>query len=338
MNKPKSLVLGGGGFIGGHLIDSLKSQGHWVRSVDLVPNLYGAIPDDFVLGDLRNMDLMKRVISIDTNGSITAFDYVYQLAADMGGAGFIFSGDNDAEIMHNSATINLNLLNAQLVQSKTFGTKPPQFFYSSSACVYPESLQTETVNPGLKESDAYPAGPDSEYGWEKLFGERLFMAYSRNHEFPVRIARFHNIFGPKGTWKGGREKSPAAISRKVAQAQNGGSIEVWGDGNQTRSYLFIDECIEGINRLMQSDFVYPLNLGSDYSISINQLVELVSEVAEKQIKIKHIDGPLGVRGRRSDNTLIQEVLGWKPTLPLIVGIRKTYNWINEQLKNEVSDA
>jgi nucleoside-diphosphate-sugar epimerase len=334
IRRPKSLVLGGSGFIGGHLIDFLQKKGHWVRSVDITSSKYDSCPDEFIKGDLRKADFVSEVISLDDSNSTLAFDFIYQLAADMGGAGFIFTGENDANIMHNSAVINLNLLDAFLTQSRKIDNLSTVLFYSSSACVYPEELQTEIMNSALKEEDAYPANPDSEYGWEKLFSERLFLAYARNHNFKVRIARFHNIFGPNGTWKGGREKSPAAISRKVALAKDGGSIEIWGDGKQTRSYLYIDECLEGIDKLMKSDISFPINLGSDYRISINELVQLVADIAGKRIHIQHDPGPLGVRGRCSDNSLIEYALGWRPTRPLNEGLRITYEWICEQIKKE----
>jgi nucleoside-diphosphate-sugar epimerase len=255
------------------------------------------------------------------------FDEVYQLAADMGGAGFIFTGDNDAEVMHNSALINLNVLEA----GQKVGIK--KIFYSSSACIYPEYNQMDPDNPKCSEDSAYPAAPDSEYGWEKLFSERLYMSFARNHKMDVRIARFHNIFGPEGTWDGGREKAPAAICRKVAEAENGGEIEIWGDGKQTRSFLYIDECLEAMRRMMDSDFHGPVNIGSEEMVTINQLVELVMDVADKKVSLKHIEGPLGVRGRNSDNKLIQEKLGWAPNARLIDGLQKTYNWIYTQVNN-----
>jgi nucleoside-diphosphate-sugar epimerase len=254
------------------------------------------------------------------------FDEVYQLAADMGGAGYIFTGDNDAVVMHNSAAINLNMVDV----SKDTGVK--KIFYSSSACVYPEHIQEQPDNPGLPEESAYPAAPDSEYGWEKLFSERLYLSYYRNFGLEVRIARFHNIFGPEGTWTGGREKVPAAMCRKIAEAQNHGQIEMWGDGEQTRTFLYIDECLEGVRRLMDSSFTGPVNIGSEEMVSINQLAEMVMDIAGKTLTIHHIDGPQGVRGRRSDNKLIFQKIGWKPERPLKEGMRKTYAWIEAQVR------
>jgi nucleoside-diphosphate-sugar epimerase len=254
-----------------------------------------------------------------------AFDEVYQLAADMGGAGYIFTGDNDANVMHNSATINLNVVN------ECIKNKIKKVFYSSSACMYPEHNQLDPENPNCEESSAYPANPDSEYGWEKLFSERLYLAYARNYGLDVRIARFHNIFGPQGTWIGGKEKAPAAICRKVADSLMDEEIEIWGDGKQTRSFLYIDECIEGIRRLMDSEFTGPVNIGSDQMISINDLTKLVIKIAGKRAGIKNISGPTGVRGRTSDNTLIKEKLGWAPSQPLEVGLEKTYKWIQSQM-------
>jgi nucleoside-diphosphate-sugar epimerase len=315
-----ALVCGAGGFIGGHLSNKLKKEGFWVRSVDLKHNEHqGLLVDDFVIGDLRDPIVCKNILD-------RPFDEVYQLAADMGGAGYIFTGEHDADVMHNSATINLNMA----YYSQKIGVG--KIFYSSSACMYPEYNQLDPDNPNLAEESAYPAAPDSEYGWEKLFSERLYFAFHRNYGLDVRVARFHNIFGPYGTWTGGKEKAPAAICRKVAQAEVGGEIEIWGDGKQTRSFLYIDECLEGIRRLMDSkDFRGPVNIGSDEMVTINQLAEIVMEIAEKKINIKHITGPLGVKGRNSDNKLIKEKLGWSPTLPLKNGIAKTYLWIHEQV-------
>jgi GDP-D-mannose 3',5'-epimerase len=317
----QALVCGGGGFIGHHLARKLKSLGYWVRSVDLKYPEFSPKEevDDFVIGDLRDPEVWKKILDRD-------FDEVYQLAADMGGAGFVFTGENDADIMHNSALINLNCL--YYLKEKNFKGK---VFYSSSACAYPLYRQTDPNNPGLKEEDAYPAQPDSEYGWEKLFSERMYLAFHRNYGINVRIARFHNIFGPEGTYEGGREKAPAALCRKVALAPDGGEIEIWGDGEQTRSFLYIDECLEGVLRLMDSDFLGPVNIGSDEMISINNLAKMIMEIAGKNLKIKHIPGPLGVRGRNSDNTLIKEKLGWAPSKPLREGIEKTYNWILKQV-------
>ncbi len=320
MNKKQALVLGAGGFIGSHLVKRLKKEGFWVRGVDLkYPEFSPTEADEFVIGDLRNPYLVRYVID-------RRFDEIYQLAADMGGAGYIFTGENDANVMHNSATINLNVLDA----IKDVGVG--KIFYSSSACIYPEHIQMDTENRGLKESDAYPAAPDSEYGWEKLFSERLYMSYMRNYGVEVRIARFHNIFGPEGTWTGGREKAPAAICRKVAMAEDGGEIEIWGDGKQTRTFLYIDECLEGVRRLMDSDFTGPVNIGSEELISINDLAKMVIGFSGKNLKLKHVEGPQGVRGRRSDNTLIKEKLGWAPTKPLREGMEITYRWIEEQVK------
>jgi len=320
----QALVCGGGGFIGHHMARKLKALGYWVRSVDLKYPEFSPKDevDDFVIGDLRDPEVWKKILDRD-------FDEVYQFAADMGGAGFVFTGENDADIMHNSALINLNCL--YYLKEKKFKGK---VFYSSSACVYPEYRQTDPNNPGLKEEDAYPAKPDSEYGWEKLFSERMYLAFHRNYGINVRIARFHNIFGPEGTYEGGREKAPAALCRKVALAPNGGEIEIWGDGEQTRSFLYIDECIEGVLRLMNSDFLGPVNIGSDEMISINNLAKMIMEIAGKNLKIKHIPGPLGVRGRNSDNTLIKEKLGWAPSKPLREGMEKTYHWIESELKKQ----
>lgn len=321
-DQKKALVCGAGGFIGGHLCQRLKDEGYWVRGVDIKEHEHRkTAADDFVLGDLRDQQVCKRIVSD------VRFDELYQLAADMGGAGYIFTGEHDAVVMHNSATINLNMAE----EAKRTGIK--KVFYSSSACIYPESIQRESDNPGLKESDAYPAGPDSEYGWEKLFSERMYLSYHRNFGMEVHIARFHNIFGPFGTWDGGREKAPAAMCRKVAEAPEGGEIEIWGDGEQTRTFLYIDECLEGIRRLMKSDFLGPVNIGSDELISINNLAKMAMSFAGKSLSVKHIPGPLGVRGRSSDNTLIEEKLGWRPTAKLVDGMRVTYEWIAEQVKN-----
>jgi nucleoside-diphosphate-sugar epimerase len=315
-----ALVCGAGGFIGSHLVKRLKREGYWVRGVDLkFPKYSTTAADDFLQGDLRDPLICRTVVD-------RSFDEVYQLAADMGGAGFVFTGENDADIMHNSALININMLEACVRRNVK------KIFYSSSACIYPESIQTDPNNPGLNEEMAYPAGPDSEYGWEKLFSERLYFAFMKNHEIDVRIARFHNIFGPEGSWSDGREKAPAAFCRKVAEAEDGGKIEMWGDGKQTRSFLYIDECLEGVRRLMESDFHGPVNIGSDEMVSINQLVEYVMEIAEKKLTIKHIPGPLGVRGRNSENSLIREKLGWAPNYPLKKGLEITYKWIEQQVK------
>ncbi len=324
----KALVCGGGGFIGSHMVRRLKSEGYWVRAVDVkYPEYSETSADDFVKGDLTEQNLTASVVEVDGD----AFDEIYQFAADMGGAGYIFTGDHDADVMNNSATINLNILRSVLNLNQKLNKNKTKIFYSSSACAYPEHIQMDPNNPGLREGDAYPAAPDSEYGWEKLFSERLYFAYSRNYGIPVRVARYHNIFGPEGTWKGGREKSPAAICRKVAEVSSGGAIEIWGDGEQTRSFLYIDECIEATRRLMDSDFQGPVNIGSEEMVTINQLADIAAKVAGKQIAKNHIDGPLGVRGRNSNNDLIREKLGWDYTMTLEEGISNTYNWINSQL-------
>ncbi len=316
----KALVCGGGGFIGGHLINQLKSEGYWVRGVDIKENEYdNNNADEFIIGDLRDPLVADEVVTADLTE-------IYQLAADMGGAGFVFTGTNDAAIMHNSVLCNLNILEA----AKNKGVK--RIFYSSSACMYPEYNQMDPNNPKCSEESAYPAAPDSEYGWEKLFSERLFLAYQKNHGIEARIARFHNIFGPQGTWDGGREKAPAAVCRKVAMAEDGGSIEIWGDGLQTRSFLIVDECVEGIRRLMNSDFSGPVNLGSEEMISLNDFAKMVIDISGKNLTINNIPGPLGVRGRNSDNHLIQEKLGWAPSTPLRTGVEKTYDWISEQIQ------
>jgi GDP-D-mannose 3', 5'-epimerase len=319
-----ALVLGAGGFIGSHLVKRLKAEGCWVRGVDLKKPRYAASPaDDFIVGDLREMSVCA--LAVDRN-----FDEVYQLAADMGGAGFVFSGANDADIMHNSAQINLNILE-QLSHKK-----PGVVFYSSSACMYPEHNQLDPDNPNCAEDSAYPANPDSEYGWEKLFSERLFLAYQRNRNLNVRIARFHNIFGPEGSWSDGREKAPAALCRKIAATQNG-EIEMWGDGTQTRSFLYIDECVEGVLRLTRSEFVGPVNIGSDEMVSLKQFATMIMDIAGKPVRINHIPGPLGVRGRNSDNRLIKEKLAWAPSEPLRIGLAKTYAWIKTQVDAKAKD-
>jgi GDP-D-mannose 3',5'-epimerase len=315
-----ALVLGAGGFIGSHLVRRLKKEGCWVRGVDLkFPEFSETHADDFILGDLRDPCVTREVID-------QKFDEVYQFAADMGGAGFIFSGENDADLMHNSTLINLNVLDAcKRSQAK-------RVFYSSSACIYPKFNQLDKDHPNLTEESAYPALPDSDYGWERLFGERLYLAFHRNHDLEVRIARFHNIFGPEGTWQGGREKVPAAMCRKVSEAPEGGSIDMWGDGEQTRSFLFIDECIEGSIKLMRSDWTGPVNIGSEEIVSINQLANMIMEIAQKKLTINHTKGPLGVRGRKSDNLLISQKLNWKPTQSLTVGLKLTYSWIENQIR------
>ena len=357
--KKTALVLGAGGFIGSHMVKRLKSEGYWVRGVDLhYPEFSGTQAHEFVQGDLRDVDFVKRVLEFKGDQGnfhnsvpyrcILPFHEIYQFAADMGGAGFVFTGENDAEIMHNSCTINLNVLEEQRKLNVTFDgvvkdytecNRPKldyqtKIFYSGSACMYPEYNQVDPNDPNCREDSAYPAAPDSEYGWEKLFSERLYLAYNRNHGIPVRIARYHNIFGPEGTWFGGREKAPAAICRKVAYANSSDTIDVWGDGKQTRSFLFIDECIEATRRLMDSDFIGPVNIGSEEMVTINQLVDTAAKVAGKKIDKKHIDGPLGVRGRNSNNDLIREKLGWDYEQPLEEGIRKTYEWIKYQVLKE----
>ena len=354
-----ALVLGAGGFIGSHMVKRLKKEGYWVRGVDLkYPEFSPTEADEFVQGDLRDVDFVRRVIQFKGQQGnfynevpyrcIEPFDEIYQFAADMGGAGFVFTGENDAEIMQNSVTINLNVLEQQRLLNETFGdykdwtecNRPKldwqtKIFYSGSACMYPEHNQLDPDDPNCREDSAYPAAPDSEYGWEKLFSERLYLAYNRNHGIDVRIARYHNIFGPEGTWEGGREKAPAAICRKVAYAGNTDTIEVWGDGEQTRSFLYIDECIEATRRLMDSDFIGPVNIGSEEMVTINQLVETAAKVANKVIDKKHIDGPLGVRGRNSNNELIYEKLDWNYVMTLEEGIRRTYNWIMGQISKEL---
>lgn len=318
----KALVCGAGGFIGSHLVKKLKSEGFWVLGTDLkFPEFSDTEADDFLIGDLRDQLVVNRVIS-------GYFDEVYQLAADMGGAGYIFTGENDANVMHNSAVINLNILDA------CYRRNIKNIFYSSSACMYPEHNQIDPEAPNCKEDSAYPANPDSEYGWEKLFSERLYLAYNRNHGMNCKVARFHNIFGPEGTWNGGKEKAPAALCRKVAMAQNNGEVEIWGDGLQTRSFLYIDECIEGVLRLMRSDFQGPVNIGSDEMVSINALGQMIISLSNKNLTLKNVDGPLGVRGRTSDNDLIFKELGWKPSMSLSSGITKTYNWICKQVEKE----
>tara|TARA_R100000951_G_scaffold83290_1_gene71038 strand:- start:1102 stop:2142 length:1041 start_codon:yes stop_codon:yes gene_type:complete len=330
-NGKTALVLGAGGFIGWHLVKRLKDEGYWVRGADQKrPEYEASLADDFVLCDLRKSSDVSRVMfapgqhTARDGASEGSFDEVYGLAADMGGANFVFSGDNDADIMHNSALINLNVADTAV----KFGVR--KVFYSSSACMYPEHNQLDPLNPNCAEDSAYPANPDSEYGWEKLFSERLFLAYARNKGLNVRIARFHNIFGVNGTWDGGREKAPAAICRKVIAANDGDEIEIWGDGTQTRSFLYVDECVEGVRRLMESDFSGPVNIGSDEMVTINKLVTLAEVAGGKKLIRKYIDGPLGVAGRNSDNKLIKEKLGWSPTEPLQSGIARTYAWIQDQ--------
>lgn len=343
--KKTALVLGGGGFIGGHLAKRLKDEGFWVRVVDIKEKHefwdHDDICHEYVCGDLRDPKVVSLVMFSPTQttekGCPNSFDEVYQLAADMGGAGYIFTGDNDANVMHNSALINLNVA----YEASKKGVK--RVFYSSSACMYPEHNQLDPNNPNCEESSAYPANPDSEYGWEKLFSERLFLAFNRNYGLDVRVARFHNIFGPMGTWIGGKEKAPAAMCRKVAEADS--EIEVWGDGQQTRSFLYIDECIEAMLRFMRQDeFKGPVNIGSEEMVTINQLAQMAIDISGKDIKINNIDGqnfidkygfpcPVGVRGRNSDNKLYGEKMGWSPTQPLFEGMKITFEWINQQVNN-----
>tara|TARA_R110002020_G_scaffold464493_2_gene685228 strand:- start:4630 stop:5631 length:1002 start_codon:yes stop_codon:yes gene_type:complete len=329
----KALVCGAGGFIGGHLVKYLKNKGYWVRGIDLKQNEYHPVheyADDFVIGDLRDPNVVASVVEEN-------IDEVYQLAADMGGAGFVFTGENDADIMHNSALINLNI--AHECSKKGVG----RVFYSSSACMYPSHNQMDPDNPNCVESSAYPANPDSEYGWEKLFSERLFLSFMRNKGLKVSIARFHNIFGEKGTWTGGREKAPAALCRKVAEAPEGGSIEVWGMGHQTRSFLHVEECVEAVHRLMQSGFSGPVNIGSEEMISINGLAQMIIDISGKDIKIHNLHGkefeekyghkcPVGVNGRNSDNSLYWKRVFWQVSKPLREGIEKTYAWVDKQAK------
>jgi len=322
----RALVCGAGGFIGSHLVKRLKDEGNWVRGVDLKHSEFAASrADEFIIGDLRDAKVCDNVVD-------EPFDEVYQLAADMGGAGFVFSGDNDADIMHNSALINLNIVET------CYKSRVGRIFYSSSACMYPEYNQTDPKNPRCSEDSAYPAAPDSEYGWEKLFSERMYLAFHRNYDMEVRIARYHNVFGPEGSWNDGREKAPAAICRKVAMAEDGGEIEIWGDGKQTRSFLFIDECLEGTIRLIRSDWTGPVNIGSDEMVTINQLTDMAMEIAGKKLTKNHVEGPLGVRGRNSDNRLIQGKLGWRPGRPLKEGMEKTYRWIEKQVRRQVASG
>jgi GDP-D-mannose 3',5'-epimerase len=314
----RALVNGAGGFIGSHLVKRLKAEGYWVRGVDLKsPEFSPSAADEMIIGDLRDPGMAE--------AAAAGVDEVYQLAADMGGAGYIFTGEHDAAVMHNSALVNLNTVEA----ARRSGVQ--KIFYSSSACIYPEYNQRDPENPKCAEHTAYPAAPDSEYGWEKLFSERLYMSYARNYGMSVRIARFHNIFGPEGTWSGGREKAPAAICRKIAEAEDGSEIVIWGDGKQTRSFLYIDECIDGVRRLMKSDCSGPLNIGSSEMVTINALIGMISEVAGKSVRVRHVEGPIGVRGRTSDNSLIQSELGWSPSASLMSGLRITYRWIDEQV-------
>ena len=322
----KALVCGAGGFIGSHMVKKLQSEGYWVRGADVkYPDFSMSEADEFMRGDLTDQVFCDEVTNIQ-------FDEIYQFAADMGGAGYIFTGEHDADVMNNSASINLNIL-------RNIKDYKPKIFFSSSACMYPEHNQLDPDTPDCREDTAYPANPDSEYGWEKLFSERLYLAYHRNYGVPVRIARYHNIFGPEGTWDGGKEKAPAAMCRKVAKLPNeGGTIDVWGDGEQTCSFLFVDECVEATYRLVQSDFTGPVNIGSEEMVSINELVDITAKVSGKQVEKNHIEGPLGVRGRNSNNDLIREKLGWDYSQPLEEGIRRTYKWIQAQIKLENTDA
>jgi GDP-D-mannose 3',5'-epimerase len=318
----RAVVLGAGGFIGSHLVKRLKSEGYWVRGVDLKrPEYSQSEADDFVVGDLRDVVVVEAVIE-------QKVDEVYQLAADMGGAGYIFTGDNDAHVMHNSALVNLHVAN------ECVNKKVGKVFYSSSACVYPERNQMDPNNPKCQENSVYPAEPDSEYGWEKLFSERLYMSFKRNHGLDAKVARFHNIFGPEGAWNNGKEKAPAAICRKVAEATEGGEIEIWGDGLQTRSFLFIDDCLNAVRAFMKSEEEGPFNIGSEEMISINDYAKMIAEISGKSIRIKNIDGPTGVRGRCSDNAIIESKLGWKPDLSLRQGTERTFSWIKSQVNSE----
>ena len=340
----KALVYGAGGFIGSHMVRHLKDKGYFVRGVDLkYPEFSPSLADDFIRGDLRDISFVRDSLIYKgnetnffekvNNKDTDLFDEIYQFAADMGGAGYIFTGENDADIMHNSATINLNVLECIRSLNDQYGLNKSKIFYSGSACMYPEYNQQDPDNPDCREESAYPANPDSEYGWEKLFSERLYLSYNRNYGIPVCVSRYHNIFGPEGTWDGGKEKAPAAICRKVAKLpKNGGEIEVWGDGKQTRSFLYIDECIDATYRLMQSDFLGPVNIGSEEMVTINKLVDIAERVSGKKVNRKHkLDAPVGVRGRNSNNDLIREKLNWDYSQTLEVGIKKTYEWILTQL-------
>jgi nucleoside-diphosphate-sugar epimerase len=338
-----ALVLGAGGFIGNHMVNRLKEEGYWVRGVDLkYPEYDRTKADHFVIRDLRNADDVYQLISyagcsrnphaIFAKQFDKPFDEIYQFAADMGGAGYIFTGEHDADVMHNSATINLNVLNSVKEYNASYRVNKTKIFYSSSACIYPEYNQIDPDNPNCSEHSAYPANPDSEYGWEKLFSERLYFAYHRNFDIPIRVARFHNIYGPLGTWQGGKEKAPAAICRKVIQSN--GVIDVWGDGKQTRSFLYIEDCIDAVRLMMESDFNGPLNIGSEEMVTIDELVNIASGIHGKPVAKNFIDGPTGVRGRNSDNRLIREKLNWEPKFSLRDGLEKTYQWIESQILEE----
>ena len=328
-----ALVCGAGGFIGGHMAKRLKEEGYWVRGVDLIPNEFmnmEEVCDEFFIGDLRDTALVSRMVfgpnQTAESDKENSLDVIYQFAADMGGAGFIFTGETDADIMHNSAQINLNIAHEAMKKNVK------KVFYSSSACMYPEHNQLDPDNPNCVEDSAYPAAPDSEYGWEKLFSERLYFAFAKNYGLNVRVARYHNIFGPQGTWTGGREKAPAAFCRKAAMTDSGNSIEVWGDGSRTRSFLYIDECIEATRRFVDSDFQGPVNIGSEEMITIQDFAQMAIDISGKDLTINNIDGPLGVHGRNSDNNLYREKMGWEPTQPLREGMEKTYEWILQQVK------
>jgi|TARA_B100001939_G_scaffold257395_1_gene224322 nucleoside-diphosphate-sugar epimerase len=344
MNYPekKALVLGAGGFIGNRMVTKLKEKGYWVRGADLkMPEFSKSKADEFVIENLTDITRVKKVLEFKGwQGNyyneipykmIEPFDEIYQFAADMGGAGFVFTGENDADLMHNSVSINVNVLKCQHDYNQKYKVNKTKIFYSSSACMYPEHNQLDPNNPDCREESAYPANPDSEYGWEKLFSERLYLAYNRNHNIPIRIARYHNIFGEQGTWQGGREKAPAAICRKVANCPDNGTIDVWGDGEQTRSFLHVEECVDATFKLMQSDFQEPINIGSEEMVTINQLVDVTAKVAGKKINKNHIEGPLGVRGRNSNNDLIREKLGWDYKMTLEEGIKRTYEWVSSQI-------
>lgn len=333
--EKRAIIFGAGGFIGSHMVDRLKSEGYWVCGVDIKnPEFKLTSADRFLLGDLRSQSFVKSVFE-----NIKSVDEIYQFAADMGGAGFVFTGEHDAEIMHNSAIINLNILHELANLTVDKNTIKPKIFYSSSACMYPQENQVDPENPNCEESSAYPANPDSEYGWEKLFSERLYFAFHKNFGLDIAIARYHNIYGPNGTWKGGREKSPAALCRKIASLQLAhDEIEIWGDGNQTRSFLYIDDCIEATRRLMKSQFVDPINIGSEEMVTINQMVDIIAKISNKNFSRKYnLNAPVGVRGRNSSNDLIKKVLGWDYSIPLHNGLENLYNWINEQLKVDLAN-